>query len=38
MFVIHKTKAKKKKENIEKSRTYLNETVFDKQERQKCMC
>ena len=33
IFLTHKTKTKK----IKKSKTYLNETMAEKQERQKCM-
>ena len=33
MFVTHKTKSNK----IKKKKTYLNETMAEKQERQKCM-
>ena len=34
IFVTHKTKQK----NFKKNETYLNETMVEKQERQKSMC
>ena len=34
MFVTHKAKTKK----IKNTKTYLNETMFENQKRQKCMC
>ena len=34
IFVTHKTKAQK----LKKNKVYLNETMPEKQERQKCMC
>ena len=41
IFVTHKTKKNKKqktKKNPKRPKTYLNENIAEKQERQKCMC